>query len=173
MARPNNDSLKDLVKRYRGLIRSIASRTVRNPLDLEEVEQEILVKLWNSMERYDPTRAKESTFIAMLARRCVIDFLRARGRRPFEEPIESAENVGAWDADNAIGKEDAVRLVEAMNMLPPERAQLLDTSFWSGLSHREIAKKTGISLGTVKSHLRRGINELRSHLDAVGQPAAA
>ena len=173
MPRPTNDALTDLIQRYRGLIRSILHRSVRDPAEREEVEQEIVVKLWNSMERFDPERAKESTFVAMLARRCIIDFHRARARRPTPEPIEAASHVGTTDADAAVFDEDVRRLADAMEEIPAERARMIEASFHRGMTHREIAARTGISLGTVKSHLRRGLQELRARLETVGAPTAA
>ncbi|MFG0315901.1 MAG: RNA polymerase sigma factor [Planctomycetota bacterium JB042] len=164
------------IEQYRRLIRSIARRTIHDAWDLEEVEQEIYIKLWKAMDRFDPALAKESTFVAVVAQRCIVDFHRRRARqmRHRPEPIEDAEELVTVDEDGAERSEQFDRASRALETLGADRERILGMSYLDGITHREIAKKTGLSLGTVKSHLRRGLLELKSRLHALPPcPSAA
>lgn len=173
--RTENDRVRDWMKQYGRLVRSIARRTVHDAWELEEVEQEIYIKLWKAMDRYDPTLAKESTFVSMIAQRCVVDFHRKRSRimRHRPEPIEDAEELVTIDEDHAERSEQFAQASDVLQTLSPDRERILGMSYLGGVTHREIATQTGMSLGTVKSHLRRGLRELRDRLQVPACPAAA
>ena len=114
--------------------------------------------------------AEEVGWLVMLARTRAIDRLRARTARPDQvaavEP-DSAPPLSASSPDPeqiTLSGEDAHRVREALTTLPEAQRSLLDLAFYEGLTHAEIAARTGMPLGTVKTRLRTAMSTLRSVL---------
>ena len=132
--------------------------------------QEIFVDLWRSADRFDPLVAEEITFVAMIARRRVIDRLRQRAV-PQTASIDDAGMSGVVDVagEETVGRRlelgDEARIAEEhLQRLKPEEQQMLRLAIYDNLSHAAIAEQTGFPLGTVKSHIRRGLDSLRRTL---------
>ena len=160
--------MREVLSRYTSLVWSLCSAASRDPHEVEDLVQEVFVDIWRSAGRYDDMIASEATFIATIARRRVIDRRRRIGRRVDPEPLDEEFVPGAED--------DGLRLVdvadeagiaaEVVGDLPPERRGVLEMSVVRGMTHREIASETGMPLGTVKSHIRRGLAEVSDRLRA-------
>jgi len=151
-------AVREVVTRYRGLVWSIARRS--DPDHTEDAVQEVFLDLWRAAARFDPEKASEATFVAMIARRRLIDRARHRNRRPLDLPLEAAAAV----ADAAGGPEVAAlgaQTMRALSQIRPEQREvvLLSTQGWS---HADIATHTGLPLGTVKAHARRGLLAVRA-----------
>ncbi|QDV08051.1 ECF RNA polymerase sigma factor RpoE [Planctomycetes bacterium Poly30] len=161
-------AVKDVLSRYSALVWSLASGLSRDPHEIEDVVQDIFVDVWRSSKRYDPRVASEATFIATIARRRVIDRRRRAGRRVDPEPLEEELAPGADDPSlRQVDIEDeAMQAKEVLAELSGDRRRVLELSVVTGLTHREIAADTGIPLGTVKSHIRRGLVEVSERLKA-------
>lgn len=163
------------ISRYGGMVWSIANKYARAQADAEDLVQETFTALWRSAGRYDARVGTEATFIGVLARRRAIDWLRKQGRRLDLEPLSSIAfemKAPAKDPSSAVDHET---VMQAVRRLPEETQRLFRFHFEGGLSHSEIANETGMSLGTVKTRLRRGLIELRNlmgHLDAPQQGGA-
>jgi len=160
------DAVRQTIERYSGLVWSLARRLSPTHADAEDAVQDVFVSLWKSAERYDPGAAKESTFIAMIARRRLIDRLRRTGRRPDIGGAELDESyappaAGAAGAAPHASNEEAALVAEAFRELSPEQQRVLRLSIQHGQSHSQIAESTGIPLGTVKTHARRGLIKLK------------
>jgi RNA polymerase sigma factor (sigma-70 family) len=162
------DAIREVLGRYASLVWSLCAAGSRDPHEVEDLVQEVFVDIWRSAARYDDRIASEATFIATIARRRVIDRRRREGRRIEQESLDEDFVPGADD--------DALRLVDvaddaglaaaALRELPAERRHVLELSVVRGLTHREIASETGMPLGTVKSHIRRGLVEVSERLRA-------
>lgn len=156
----------ECLDRYGGLVWSIARRFSPTREDAEDAVQEVFLSLWKAAGRYDPAQASEPTFIAMIARRRLIDRNRARAARPdtagIELPVDTPDSGGASRIEAAP---DVGRAAEALSALRPEQRQVVELSVVRGLSHSQIADLTGMPLGTVKTHARRGLQRVR---DALG-----
>jgi RNA polymerase sigma-70 factor (ECF subfamily) len=142
---------------------------LRNADDAEDAVQEIFVDIWKNAAKYDPQQASETTFVAMIARRRLIDRIRHAGRRI---SADSIEDVLAEPADGSDGKLqtsiEADEAARALDALRPEQRQVLQLSIVQGLSHQEISDATGMPLGTVKTHARRGLLQARELLGLSG-----
>lgn len=158
-------AVQECLKKYGGLVWSLARRMTANAEDAEDAVQEIFVDVWKNAERYDPAQASEVTFIAMIARRRLIDRLRYSKRRisadSLEDIVVEPETRADEQMQTSIEARDAAR---ALKSLRPEQQQVLQLSIVHGLSHQEISERTGIPLGTVKTHARRGILQAREFL---------
>ena len=159
------NAVQDCLKAYGGLVWSLARRMLRNQDDAEDVVQEIFVDIWKNAERFDPDQASETTFVAMIARRRIIDRIRYAQRRPAPDSLDDlvSEPAGRLDLSMQTSVE-ASEAARALNELRPEQQQVLQLSIVHGLSHQEISDATGIPLGTVKTHARRGILRAREIL---------
>jgi RNA polymerase sigma-70 factor (ECF subfamily) len=150
------------MKSYGGLVWSLARRMLRNSDDAEDAVQEIFVDIWKNAGKFDPGQASETTFVAMIARRRLIDRIRFVQRRISADPID---DIVAEPADRSHeGMQTTVEAqaaFKALMELRPEQRQVLQMSIIHGLSHQEIADATGMPLGTVKTHARRGILQAR------------
>jgi RNA polymerase sigma-70 factor (ECF subfamily) len=134
----------------------------------EEVLQEVYVGIWNKAGRYDPARGAPLTWMASILRNRCLDRLRAR--RP-ESSIETEEGALEF-ADPAPGPlDEALRSAEAralwacLEELEAGPRDAILQVYYRGLTHAELAARTGIALGTVKSWIRRGLVRLKGCLE--------
>ncbi|GDY03969.1 putative RNA polymerase sigma E protein [Phycisphaerae bacterium] len=152
------------MERFRGLIWSLVRRSCSNAADAEDVVQEIFISVWRSAHRFDPTIASESTFVSVIARRRLIDRTRQRMRRPAPGSIIQDVELDRNELPRCQIKEAGAIAHVAMEKLRPEQHQVLHLSIECGCSHEQIATSTGLPLGTVKTHARRGLQKLRDAL---------
>ncbi|HEX7666180.1 MAG TPA: sigma-70 family RNA polymerase sigma factor [Polyangiaceae bacterium] len=154
-------AVRAVLQRYGSLVWSMARRLV--PSEADDAVQEIFVELWKSAHRFDPASGSETAFIATIARRRLIDRRRRIVRRA-ETP--ASENVRILP-DGGVGPEtsaEAKIAARALESLRPEQRDVVLMATCQGLSHDEIATKTGLPLGTVKAHARRGLARIRAAL---------
>ena len=152
------------MERFRGLIWSLVRRSCSNAADADDVVQEIFISLWSSAHRFDPTIASESTFVSVIARRRLIDRTRQRMRRPAPSSIIEDVELDRNELPRCQIKEAGAIAQVALKKLRPEQQQVLHLSIECGCSHEQIATSTGLPLGTVKTHARRGLQKLRDAL---------
>lgn len=165
IARSDADAVKECLDRYGGLVWSLARRFTRDPAEAEDAVQEIFIAVWESAKRYDPAKAAESTFIAMIARRRLIDRLRAQKRTSHIDASSQIDpEARASSEASAETRLDVSRVAQALEQLRPEQKRMLELSIAEGLSHQQISATTGVALGTVKSHVRRGLMRVRELL---------
>ena len=135
----------------------------------EEVAQEALLTVWRRADSFDRRQAGAGTWIFTIARNRRIDRLR-RERRPEYDPNDPALVPDPpQDADDAVwsGQVEG-RLRVAIEALPPEQSDLIRRAYFEDLSHREIAERSGLPLGTVKSRIRLALQRLRERIDDLG-----
>jgi RNA polymerase sigma-70 factor (ECF subfamily) len=151
---------------YGGLVWSLARRQLRSHADAEDAVQEIFIDVWRNAARFDPAVASESTFIAMIARRRLIDRFRKRSREVDTSALPEELLTADPLEDRAEIVEEAQRVREHMQRLRPDERRVLELSGLHGLSHAKIAEVTDLPLGTVKTHARRGLERLKRMLAA-------
>lgn len=169
IAQGDQSAVQDCIDRFGNLVWSLARRLSGNQSDAEDAVQEIFVDIWRSAARYDPSLASEATFIAMIARRRLIDRRRRQSRRPEEvsapAPSEMYEDHRSDASDLLELGEEAQRARGAFGSLSTEQQRVLQLSLQFGLSHQRISEATGLPLGTVKTHARRGLLRIRQALE--------
>ena len=158
-------AVRECLERYGGLVWSLARRARLAQDEAEDVVQEIFLDLWRSAGRFDPAVASEPTFVAMIARRRLVDQRRQRQRRPETEPFVDSQPAASTLPAPELGAE-AAQAARALEQLRPEQRQVLILTTCQGLSHEEVAHTTGMPLGTVKAHARRGLLRVREMLGA-------
>jgi RNA polymerase sigma factor (sigma-70 family) len=137
----------------------------------EEVTQEVMVTLWRKAALFDASKSSLGTWLYRIARNRRVDLSR-RDRVDFLDPAApalaeaEADAVGLDRLVDGQQREEAVRL--ALDNLPQEQLALVRFAFFDGLSHSQIADRTGLPLGTVKSRLRLAFTRLRRLLETKG-----
>lgn len=173
VASGDNAAVREVMDRFGGLVWSLARRSCFNPADAEDATQEIFLDLWKSADRYDPSKGSETLFVAMIARRRLIDRIRKQGREPRMENVEDlGYELASADESDAETYAEATLAAKAVEMLKPAQKKVLELGLLKGLSHSEIADATGMPLGTVKTQMRRGLIRVRE-LMKVGEPAGS
>ena len=164
-------ALEELYDATVGKLYAVASVILRNAEDAEEVVCSTYSYAWANAARFNAARANALGWLLMLCRSRALD--RLRQRRAGGEKI-ALEEIAEIEASDAPQPEDVLSLLQqrsriraALARLSPERRRLVSLAFLRGMSHREIAEATDTALGTVKSHVRRALQELREQLETV------
>ncbi|WP_404308552.1 sigma-70 family RNA polymerase sigma factor [Neorhodopirellula lusitana] len=164
IAEGDRSAVDDCLDRYGGLVWSLAKRWIGNADDAEDAVQEIFVELWQQAGRFDPAVAAETTFVAMIARRRLIDRRRKDSRAPAMEPIsvDPVDVTAKCELEESLVRgEEAAQAQECLEKLTTTQQQVLKLSVHQGASHTLIAGKLSLPLGSVKSYARRGLLQLR------------
>jgi RNA polymerase sigma-70 factor (ECF subfamily) len=168
MAAGDEAALSELYDRHAPALLGFALRILGAVAEAEEVLQEVFVHAWNQAAGYDPTRARVSTWLVLLARSRAVDRLRTRqvGERVVaaagrEAPVqESAEGL-----ERVQDGERRRRVLAELVRLPPEQRRILQLAYYGGLTQTEIADAEGLPLGTVKTRTLLALRKLRRALD--------
>ena len=161
------ESVRECIDRFSSLVWSLARRFTSSPADAEDAVQEIFIDLWSSASRYDCDKASETTFVATLARRRLIDRLRRSRRAPTMEDLSAAaEVVDADPPPDVAVRDDAARAARLLHTLVPDQQRVIRLAVYEGHTHQSIADALQLPLGTVKTHLRRGLLKIREAMKA-------
>ncbi len=172
-------AVAEVVSGFGALVWALARRLSPTPADAEDAVQEIFLDVWKSAARFDPAQGSETVFVAMIARRRLIDRIRRHRQQPPRVGIEAIDESGAA-VSGSRGEiaVEAERAAHAMGRLAADQQRVIALAVMDGLTHSEIAAATGMPLGTVKTQMRRGLMQLRTLLgtdaiDAQGRAAAS
>jgi RNA polymerase sigma-70 factor (ECF subfamily) len=148
---------------------TLAHSIVRNASDAEEVTQEVFLTVWQQADRFSLDRGTVRAWLAVMTRHLAIDRTRSRMHR---EPRRSVSPdsvphvlVDARAEGNILSEVAGRSVLEALDKLAEMHRQALYLSYYEGFSHSEIAGMLEIPLGTVKSRIRSGMDQLRQMLD--------
>jgi RNA polymerase sigma-70 factor, ECF subfamily len=155
----DESAMAALYDRYSSIVYSVALRVLQDTGAAEDVLQDIFMQLWRKPAAFDASRGNMAAWLAVIARNRAIDALRRR--RPesdIEEVVVSVQPDLASDADRTRAM-DKVR--GALETMPAAQRSALEMAYFEGLTHSEIAEKTGEPLGTIKTRIRTGLLVLR------------
>ncbi len=160
-------AVQETIDAYSGLVWSLARRMTNSPTEAEDAVQEIFIAVWKNAERFDPDKGAEATFIAMIARRRLID-RRRRLEREQRLVREASEVLPAVSESSSSQRtdlgEEAARAQAALETLSADQQRVLQLAIHYGYTHEQIASITELPLGTVKTHARRGLIRIREKL---------
>jgi RNA polymerase sigma-70 factor (ECF subfamily) len=150
-----------LHEKYAEFIYSVSLRILRDPAEAEDVLQEVFLRVWRSPEQLKIGKSL-LPWIAVVSRNSSIDIIRRR------RPSETIEGVAlASPYDTALEAEQNLMCKKArvlIDKLPPEQRTVIEMTYFSGMSHSEIADRTGCPLGTIKTRIRDALKHLRKDL---------
>ncbi len=160
-----------------GRVYGVAVRITHNAELAEEVTEDAFWQVWCQAPRFDPTRGTALSWMLTMARTRALDALRARDRAIATEDItallDGRGESGASPEELLSAVQSDHRLHSAIERLGAQPRHLIGLAFFHGLTHNEIASRTGIPLGTVKYHIRSGLLALRDRLAEVGADSEA
>ncbi|MEV8087721.1 sigma-70 family RNA polymerase sigma factor [Streptomyces nigra] len=159
-------ALAAVYRRWGSLVHTLAARSLGDPHEAEDVTQQVFLGAWRGRHGFRPERGPLGAWLVGITRRKIADALSARTRR-----LALADAVGHGTgpaSGEGTGPDDVlerVLLVDALTRLPARQRQVLCLAFYDDLTQAQIAERTGLPLGTVKSHTRRGLYRLRGALE--------
>ena len=155
----DQSAIAELYDRYSSIVYAVALRVLGDTMAAEDVLQEVFLQLWRNPGAFDAARGNLAAWLAVIARNRAIDALRRR------KPETDIEDVIVSVAPDLAANADRTRAAEKVrgvlqDMAPAQRAAL-EMAYFEGLTHSEIASKTGEPLGTIKTRIRAGLMALR------------
>jgi RNA polymerase sigma-70 factor (ECF subfamily) len=156
------DAFEILYDSYHRLVYGVALRILGDVGGAEDITQAVFLKLWSSPNLF--RSGNFAAWIVRVTRNRALDVLRSKASRVEGELPDSIPENDALE-DVAFAHLDAARVHTALAQLPAEQREPIEMGFFEGITHEEMAKRTGIPLGTVKTRIRSGLRKLRSALD--------
>lgn len=171
IAHGNAFAFESLYNRFSGIVFSICMRKLKHELEANEVVSVVFFEVWQKADRFDRCRGTAAMFLFALTRSRIVDSARNRSRRAqlqgSRDPsidLNNVESISLQPSDYAIAIEEGRELQNALDELTDVQRSLLEASFYSDLSHRQIAMLFKLPLGTVKSSIRQAIIGMRISL---------
>jgi RNA polymerase sigma-70 factor, ECF subfamily len=160
----DQSAMTDLFDRYSRAVYSVAMRILKDSGQAEDVMQEIFLQVWRNSDSFVPGRGSLGAWLVVVARNRAIDLLRRR------KPTDSVDEVILASPGNLASEAEHHALIEKVRKvlqgLPAEQQRSMELAFFEGLSHAEIAERTGDPLGTVKTRIRLALITLRKAFQA-------
>lgn len=158
----NQEAMAAFFDRYSGMVYSVALRVLNDTSEAEDVMQEVLIQVWRNPGAFVSGRGSLGGWLVVVARNRAVDKLRRR------KPSDPIEHFALPSATNLAQESERAFLIEKiraiMTKLPEEQRFALELSFFEGLSHSQIAEKTGEPLGTIKTRIRLGLIAIRKEV---------
>jgi RNA polymerase sigma-70 factor, ECF subfamily len=155
----DEQAMARLYERYSPIVYSVALRVLSSTEAAEDILQEVFMQIWRSPDLFDATRGSLPGWLAVITRNRAIDSLRKR------RPEANIADVVVCVEPDLVSGADQSRALEkirgSLGSMPLPQRSALEMAFFEGLSHNEIAEKTGEPLGTIKTRIRTGLLTLR------------
>jgi len=154
-----------LYDRYGRLIFSVALRVVQDRGAAEEITQDVFMRCWRSLDRYQPSQGSLAAWMLSITHNRAIDELRSRRGKNMRREI--SDDILQPQAAIDPGFEEVLlhgEIQQALQGLPVAQRDVIELAFWNGLTRREIAERLSLPLGTVHTRLRLGMDKLRESL---------
>lgn len=146
----------------------LARRVLVDHAQSEEIAQEVLASVWTGAYRFDPRLGSGRSWLATITRRRAIDRVRSAQAARTRDDLYLRERpeLAADAAHVAVARLTIEALAKALRSLPAEQRDLLVQAHLAGVPYRELARRSNIPIGTVKSRVNRAVSELRRHLSS-------
>lgn len=154
-------AFEGLYRRYFGLVYRLAYRILSEATAAEDVTQAVFLKIWTAPELF--RYGNFDGWIIRVTRNRALDVMRRKSYGQAELPAQHADDIVV--EDSVLAALDAQIVHSALAQLAPEQREAIELGFFTGITHEEIAARTGAPLGTVKTRIRTGLRRLRSALD--------
>jgi len=147
---------------YGALLLNVIKRVIKDQMMAEEVLQKVLLKIWTNADAYRNSKGSLFTWLVAISRNAAIDQTRTKDFRLTKESERSVELVSIYDKVESNDQLEKMYIRQLLNQLPESQKQLIDLSYFGGYTHKEIAQRLDMPLGTVKTRIRLAIKHLRS-----------
>ena len=167
VAAGDRDAFAEFYDRWSGRLFALIVRILVDRAQSEEVLQEVFLEIWRSAASFSPSRGSARAWVVTMARRRAVDRVRssqaARDREEQWRDYMPDVDLTVQAVEDSLAGEDVRRALDAVG--EPQRSTLV-MAYFTGLTHTEIARRTGVPLGTVKTRIRNGIARLRKEMGA-------
>lgn len=170
-AQGDEKALAEIYGQWSSLVYSLALRSLGHATDAEDATQRVFVSAWRGRENFDPDRASISAWLVGITRNTVADAHQARARERMltKQAAAVAPDEAAPSAE--IDLADRLLIADEIAQLDPVPRAVVHLAFYDDLTHRQIAERLDMPVGTVKSHIRRSLGRLRKRLEVSHGPA--
>jgi RNA polymerase sigma-70 factor (ECF subfamily) len=156
-------ALVEAYQRWSALVYTLALRSLGQASDAEDVLQRTFVSAWEGRATYDPARGRLSAWLVAITRRRIADALEARTRlRDLDARLRAEAGVPAGGGTDLA---DRLVIADELGRLDTTARAVMRLAFYDDLTHTQIAERLGLPVGTVKSHIRRSLDRLKSRLE--------
>ena len=165
IAQRSETAFEAFYDRHSVVVYSLARKILRTQTDSEEVMQDVFVRVWNKAIDFDPTRGTVLAWLMTIAHHTAVDVYRRNQNRPTVELDDATINVLSHGLDAAELMLDRMVAAKALNMLEESDRLVLEALYFEGLSQSQLAARTGLPLGTLKSRARSALQRLRAYFE--------
>jgi len=152
-------------ERWAGLVHGLAVRALGSTPDAEDVTQQVFVSAWTGRAGFRPDSGALPAWLVGIARHRIADaFARRRREERDRQAVSAHLDRRDGEAFDGVAADRVVLLDELARIGEPQRG-IMELAFFHDLTHEQISDRTGIPLGTVKSHIRRTLTRLRTRLE--------
>jgi RNA polymerase sigma-70 factor (ECF subfamily) len=162
----DESALAVLYDRYAGMLSSVLNRILHDTQAAEEILQDIFYQLWRTAGNFDATRGSLPGWLMVIARNRAISRLRRHNPAGGDELEENTVVMQSNLESNVAQTQMIGKVKGALEKLPQEQRAAIELAYFEGLTHTEIAAKTGDPLGTVKTRLRTAVETLKKNLNS-------
>ena len=162
-------AISELYDRYSRTVYGVGLKILGERSSVEELVQDVFLKVWRSSHTFDPSRSSFSTWLYRVTRSCALDLYRKRASRVRQVPDGDLHIAAARDPSD--GPQEIVdesrlswRVSRALQVLDAPHREVIALAYFGGLSQREISERTGVPLGTVKTRTASAFKSLRGEL---------
>ncbi|NUU33244.1 sigma-70 family RNA polymerase sigma factor [Arthrobacter sp. C9C5] len=161
-------ALAEAYRQFSPLVHALALRSLRDNSAADDVTQEVFIRVWRSRSAFDPAKARLPAWIVGITRNAITDAQAAsmRENRRVQAAVELSpdpEQAAGHGAAEVLA--DRLLLDGELERLGEPQGSILKLAFYDDLTHSQISQKLNLPLGTVKSHIRRSLSQLRSRLE--------
>ncbi|MEM8918012.1 MAG: sigma-70 family RNA polymerase sigma factor [Pseudomonadota bacterium] len=160
-------ALENIAGHYAPRLKAWLMYRGEQPSTAEDIAQDVIIQVWTKADKFDPAKGTFSAWVFRMTRNCWIDHKRKHDRlQPTAPDVMSVMADAAVEgADVAMDENETAEAVQAeLAKLPLDQKQMLHLAFFEGLSHSQIAERTGLALGTVKSRIRAPLKKMQTSL---------
>ena len=158
----DESALEECYRRWGKLVYSVALRSLPTGADAEDVTQSVFVSAWQSRASFDVAAGSLPGWLLGITRRRLADHYRTQARVLRTEPLNGENHDEARHDEDPV---DRVVIADELERLGDPAGRIMRLAFYSDLTHQQIAQALDLPLGTVKSHIRRSLERLRTRLE--------
>lgn len=162
-AQGEEQALKAAYMLHGKLVYTYCRRALDEPRSMD-VTQEVFISAWRNRHRFDPSRGTLVSWLVSITKNRIIDNLRAERRHTERRDTREPTELAAPDQVDAIAEK--LLVADALRSLPDRARRVVTLHYFDDLTHRQIAERLSMPLGTVKSDIRRSLMQLRSQLES-------